>query len=335
MVPRHYTVLVAAYSVASCPDERRLRGDPMTVGQTVTRITAAFLLDQVRLGRGPLDFADALIVLTVTQANVDRIRRSPELQIAYATYDRPPPEHLRRPISINAVAMSLGLPFETVRRRVRRLTLIGACRSTSAGLVVPTSLVSLPWHHRTLEAAFDRMRVVYGRLGALGALQRSGSSEPAWTGPPPLRAAARISTEYLLRLVQLLVEEMGDLTGVAVWLEIFRSNTEHLPDREESLRADALRPVRIVSVAKRLGSPAETVRRRTAHLVALGRCEWTKQGPIAAPAYLGTPAFEALARQNLNQLQRMFAALDRLGVLSSWEETPHVAPVAAGTLLGR
>ena len=300
----------------------------MAADQTVTRIAAGFLLDQVRRARGPLDLTDALILLAVTQANVDPICRDPALQLAYACYDSPPPEHLRRPISVNAVAASLGVPFETARRRLSRLAVLGACRSTPAGFVVPTTFVSMPGHHRALQAAYERMKALYLRLEALGALS-SPTAQDAWTGAPPLRAAARVSGEYLLRMVELFSRAFGDLLSAAVWLELYRSNSEGLPDHVLARRHDQFTAVRVAAVASRLGLSAETVRRRVAQLVAEGRCEWTGQGVIVAPAFLEQPAFNQLAAQNARQLQRMFAALDRLGVLTTWAPAARSAEIAA------
>jgi hypothetical protein len=50
-----------------------------------------------------------------------------------------PPDELRKPVSILAIAGSLGLPFETTRRHVAKLTEAGVCRRVQGGIIVPAS----------------------------------------------------------------------------------------------------------------------------------------------------------------------------------------------------
>src|SRR6185295_13738301 len=82
------------------------------------RLWLLFLLDIIEIARGPGQGYDPLILGVVSSASVATVNQDIRLQLAYATVDRPPPDALRRPVSINAIARSLGLPYETVRRRV-------------------------------------------------------------------------------------------------------------------------------------------------------------------------------------------------------------------------
>lgn len=283
--------------------------------QRVMEIASGFLLDQVRLGRGPFDFIDALLVLGVTQANVQPVTADPALERAYASYDAPPPDDLRRPISINALAQSLGLSFETVRRRVSRLVLIGVLRSGPEGLWTPLRRLRSPWHRAVAEAAYGRMLALHAQLSALPEMQRLPYAEP-WCGPPPLRAAARISSDYLLRFADLLTAELGDPLHAAIWLEVLRSNTVGV---EPALSAGIRRPVRVAEVAKRLRLPIETTRRRAAHLVSRSACEHTPAGLLISEAILARPEFRSVAERNLADLRRMFERLARLGALPRTE----------------
>ena len=51
------------------------------------------------------------------------------------------PDHLRRPVSVSALARSLGLPIETTRRQVVRLATSGYALRTEQGGVIVTSEV--------------------------------------------------------------------------------------------------------------------------------------------------------------------------------------------------
>lgn len=52
------------------------------------------------------------------RANVRKLMADPEVAWRYAGQDEPPPDHLRQPISVRALATELMLPFETTRRHV-------------------------------------------------------------------------------------------------------------------------------------------------------------------------------------------------------------------------
>lgn len=288
-----------------------------SMSAAVLRASAGLILDQVRLGRGPLDFTDALILMAVTQANVEPILRDPALNRAFAAYDRPPPDDLRRPISVNAVAQSLGVPFETVRRRVTRLSRVGVYRITPAGVIVPGWVVRLGSHRAAAEANYRRVQELYFRLAPLGALSATPNIAP-WDGAAPLRAVARASAEYLLRLIATANAQLGDLGSAVIWLEVLRSTHEHLPDDAGVDRAQR-RPVRVTAVARRLGMPFETVRRRIVDLAARDLCETTDQGVVLGAQTAESAPFAAICDANHRDLARMFASLGQLGLLAAWE----------------
>lgn len=280
--------------------------------KSILSITTGFLLDQVQTGRQPMDLTDALIVTTVTQANVEALMRNSALQAAYATYRAVPPDELRRPIRINALAQSLRLPFETVRRRVNRLALLGVCRNSPDGLVVPARRLALPGHRETLEAAYRKLSELHTILAEWGILPEL--TAPPLAEPLPLRAAARLSSEYLLRIVALATEAVGDAVDAAIWLEVFRSNTEH-DHRAACSGAEADRkPVTGALVARRLGISAETVRRRLHGLIARGSCAWACGGAVVPDAALERPAVVHLADRNLDNLKRLYTRLAALTV---------------------
>lgn len=288
-----------------------------SMSAAVLRASSGLILDQVRLGRGPLDFTDAVILMAVTQANVEPVLRDPALNREFAAYDQPPPDELRRPISINAVAQSLGIPFETVRRRVTRLSRVGVYRTTPAGVFVPGWVVRLGAHRSAAEANYRRVQDLYFRLAGLGALSALPESA-AWSEAAPVRAVARASAEYLLRLIATANLQLGDLGSAVVWLEVLRSTHEHLPD-EAGVDRDQCRPVRITAVAKRIGMPFETVRRRILDLAARGACQATDRGVVLSPETATSAEFAAICDANHRDLGRMFASLGQLGVLAAWE----------------
>lgn len=267
--------------------------------EIILKLSATFLLDQVRLAR-VLDVVDSLLILAVTQANVEAVMRDPQLQRAYAAYDTPPPDDLRRPISINALAYSLRLPFETVRRRVNKLALIGGLRSTPAGLYVPSTIVFSALHRQVLEAGYQRMLAFGGRVAEMTAGRSPRPTTPR-EGPAPLRAAARIGSAYVLRFIDVLTARLDDPVDAAIWLEVLRSGTT------------ADQPVRPGAVAKSLRLPAETVRRRLVSLTERDAIQAAGAGYLITRERLADPDFTWIAERNAADVARMLSALAELG----------------------
>lgn len=81
------------------------------------------------------DPLDALLLSTVAVANVAHLNSDRALSQAHAGLDQPEPMEIKRPISRNAVALSLGLSYETARRRIQRLLDEGALVEVDGGLV--------------------------------------------------------------------------------------------------------------------------------------------------------------------------------------------------------
>ena len=81
------------------------------------------------------DPIDALLLSTVAVANVAHLNADKARSQCYAGIDSPEPMEIKRPISRNAVALSLGLSYETARRRIQRLLEEGALVEVDGGLV--------------------------------------------------------------------------------------------------------------------------------------------------------------------------------------------------------
>lgn len=297
------------------------------------RLANAFALDLIKLGGFGRDVIDGLLLAAISQANVSQLSRSAELQRTYATLDQPPPDDLRRPVSISAIANSLRIPFETARRRIQALVDLEIVRSTPKGVILPTAPLSSPFYRLSAEANYQLVRNLYFRLRGIGLL----SDLPRPNGPafepgnPPVRLVIRHSSDYLLRLAEPLAEHLGELVTGLVLMDIIHANTEGLPDTEggtesgewsvESFVADDRRqPVRIAALSERLGIPQETVRRRINRLIAEGLCVRTDRGYVVPGRALAREPFVRFMLDNQSHLHRLFAGLADFGVISEWEK---------------
>lgn len=308
------------------------RDVPQTHTRIAARLATGFALDLVKLGGLGRDVVDGLLVCAISQANVSQITRNPELQRAYATVDQPPPDELRRPVSVSAIANSLRLPFETTRRRISGLAAAGYVVSTSRGVIVPTAPLSSPFYGIVAGAHYNLVRNLYLRLRQAGLLEDlPRPANPAFDPQnPPVRLVVRLSTDYVLRLADPIGAEIGDLVSGLVLMDLFHANTEHLPDTvagpnpedwtPEGFVSDELRrPVRPVQLAQRLGIAHETVRRHLFRLVEADRCERNEDGYLVPTRVLARPEVVQFMQDNQSHLLRLCGQLADFGVLAEWE----------------
>ncbi len=302
---------------------------PQDVANAAHRASVAFILDLIQIGRDGRHPLDALLLSTIVQANVAPISGRADLQVAFADADAPPPDEMRRPVSVNALASSLRLPFESVRRRVHGLQRSGLCRLSRDGVIVPTEILTHPTYLAGAFQAYERLRRLHGDLRRLGVLDDlPPPSVELARGLVPVRTVARLVSDYMLRAMDVAHTEFGDMISCLLLLEIFRANTEHVgatlaPElaREDGLLDDRhRRPVRQTELARRLGLPAETARRHLLALQELGYVERRSGGLIVTAYALGRPRVVRFAAENALHLRRMFAQLSQLGVLAIWDD---------------
>jgi hypothetical protein len=251
------------------------------------------------------------------------------MQRAYRHDDAPPPDELRqaRAVSINAVAISLRLPYETARRRIVQMARNGLCVITPEGVYVPNEILTLPSHQTHAVESYGSMRQFYFRLRRLG-VAPPPSGVP-FEGPPPIRAVLRLLGDYFLRSIEGLTRNVRDPVRAAILLGILHANTEHLAQtwrgvggETDDTIPDALRrPVAALTLAAQLRLPRETVRRHVEALIADRQCVRTRRGLLVTSKILARPVWTQFASENVAHLNRMFAGLAEVGVLAAWAQT--------------
>ena len=121
------------------------------------------------------DYALAVVYIAILQANLAPLMEDPALSARYAGVDTVAPEDLRRPISVHALSLDLGIPYETTRRHVKALIESGLCRRVENGVVI------LP---HTIENVSLRLRRNFENVQAFVTdLRRGGVLEPTDEAP--------------------------------------------------------------------------------------------------------------------------------------------------------
>lgn len=276
-------------------------------------ISAAFVVDVANISRDGGDLLEPLVFAAIVQANQALLRHDPEVQSRFGDSGESLPDELRRPISINAVAHSLRLPFETVRRKVKRLAELGQCVVTPAGAYVPQAVIVGERHAAIQAARLVRVRRLHEDL--LGA----GFLGPGQTLPRPLasrltRTVNRALSEYMLRSCDRMVELVKGVAGGFVLLGLAVANTGHWLSADGAGTAPV--PCSTRALAARLGLPPETARRRLMILAEAGFAERIAEGWFATAPEAEHERLARLVADNEADLKRLFTRLRELAEAS-------------------
>jgi DNA-binding transcriptional ArsR family regulator len=260
-----------------------------------------------------------LLLAAVVDANLVKLGRDPGLQARYARMDTMPPDELRRPVSINALAASLRQPFETVRRHIRWLEARGLCVATPNGVYVPAAVLVSPPFVALGQFRYSRIRRLQEELCAAGALGDSMALPPLSDPGAPVRAVNRILSDFFLRMVEILQRHVRDPVTGLVLMGVIRGGTEHLSHDEAAalmrqgvIPSERRVPVRAAELSRRLRVPYETVRRHLGWLTEQGICERRAEGFVIPAALAERPETWAAMEENLVNLQRTFRQIDAL-----------------------
>ena len=286
---------------------------PLFEARLASRLSIGFMLDICDLGRHAAPLLDMLLANAIIAANVAHILGDPALQTAYARIDTPPPDELRRGVSINALAESLRLPFETVRRHVRQLVARGACVVQPQGLYVPKAIIDSAPFLAMQQVRYDRLVRFCHDLRAVKAIDPPPFDLPPAGDPQaPVRGIGRLLSEYFFRNLEAMHDLARDPLNALVLLQVIHSSSEHLgpAELEEALRAggipdEARRPVRAIEISRRLNVPYETTRRHIGWLVEDGRFRRVGAGVVVDQAFMEAPPMAMLRAENLTSIRRM------------------------------
>ncbi|MBU4434736.1 MAG: hypothetical protein KKC14_10020 [Alphaproteobacteria bacterium] len=134
--------------------------------RAATRSATDYLLRWVEIANEAhgVDILYSLVFTTLWAGNVSHLRGR-----TYAQLDEIPPDDERRPITIRQVADSLGLPYETVRRRVVEMLKRGmAVKVGREGFIVPLEALARPEIVNALKRSHTSLLRMLKELKSLG-----------------------------------------------------------------------------------------------------------------------------------------------------------------------
>jgi DNA-binding Lrp family transcriptional regulator len=275
-----------------------------------------FVLDVATISRGGGDLLDPLLVTTIVDANQGALHADLELQRRYGDHDSALPDDLRRPVSMHALSVSLRLPYETVRRRVRRLADLGVCRVGPNGAMVPQAVVTSPVYLAVQDLRVARLAQFEADLAAAGVLAPARSALDE--GAAAVRAADRALGRYMLRTCEELIAFSGSAMAGFLLLGLCAANLPRPAAGGAAAPwpgsfAELARPAAASDLARRLHMPGETVRRNLFTLAESGFAQRIRRGWIASAPASAQGRIGRLAADNQIALRALFARLEALG----------------------
>lgn len=283
----------------------------------IIRINIRLNLDVIRATSDCLngDLEKSLIFAAVSAANVGQLDDDPVLTRQYA--HTAVPDDLRRPIRIQRVADSLGLPRETTRVKVNLLIDEGLLQATRNGLLISSAAMKAPRFEPMMRRYLGSLDRAIERLAVA---ECAGLSQHERLHPAPFPAmwgAIRLTTQHVLRGTVDLRSYTAPLAllGSYLYLAMADQTASHFSDGPEIVFADhddpppnsARRTISASALAAKLEIPRETVRRNLKAMVSGG---WLYQDNTG----FGLPTTETTdERQREHRMQeRSSADLSRL-----------------------
>jgi hypothetical protein len=151
------------------------------------------------------------------------------------------------------------------------------------------------------------------------------------------RIVSRLSSEYILRALQLLVEAYGEIRTGIIAQTIVTANTAHLDTRggegrryaaiDETPPDEVRRPISIARLAESLGLPFETTRRHVQRLIDTGVCIRVEGGVIVPRAVLEQPEAARAALANVAYVRKFLRDVQAAGLEARPRPEPRVAPL--------
>lgn len=272
---------------------------PNDVSRHVMRLGGDFFLSASQIITRSIDgdLVTGMIFLAIVRANVRHLLDEPGLAAAYFEPGDLPPEALRRPVSVYAVARELHLPYETARRHIGKLLAAGLCvRGGDGGVVAPAEVNDREEVRAAVRANFEATVRFAQAVADVGMSPTCGPAPGAAERVAYLpREVVRLSSAYFLDAVELLLTNMDlQLVEGLMFLAIVRANTLHVTldpalaatfSGVDEIPPDELRKtVSINNLARELSLPYETARRHAHKLIDAGICRRSPDRGLVVPA---------------------------------------------------
>jgi hypothetical protein len=304
------------------PRKRAVGGRPPV--RLVARLIGEFILgaaaDARRTFNGNL--TQALLLTTIAHANVAHLTYDPATAEAFPP-DGAPPDADRRPVSVQAVAAAMRMPYATAHRHINALIAQDYCqRVERRGVVAPVEVLRHPSIQADQEAIHQRFITMVAELERLGfSLPLAGDNRIQ----PTRQAVRRIEIDFLLSLLEICLGPADwDMVQLALFVALIALNTRDITyDAELAWRyayaetpppVEYYKPVSVRRLADAAGVPYETTRQCVNRLLERDQIERVAGGLIVKYAWNNGAGQQAMRQAFMGRFVRAMTALARIGI---------------------
>lgn len=291
----------------------------------LTRLAGEYQMNTARRAARLMsrDMVTDMTILAITRANVREITSSSE-PVAQTHDGVPgvPADALRIPVSVYAIAKDLGLPYENIRRRVKKLLDAGVCITVDGGLVVPGATMV---RQSNLDLIAETQTATENFVAEAGRFGVSAAEHYRPPTPDLPRQVIRLAMNYFVDVTTYTAKLMEvDVVAVLVLRAINMANTSHVTHDPtlavtyagmDTVVPDAERlPVSVYSIGRFLLLPYETARRAVMRLVDQGLVERGPGGLTMSAGVINRPEVVAGILHLVMLTETFLADLARAGI---------------------
>lgn len=220
-------------------------------------------------------------------------------------------------VSAHSLAMSLSRPYETVRRHVHALVDAGWCKRGADGVHANHADIQSPDLTEFLTLVHD------AAVRFVADMARAGVPMPEVGTVRPYHHAAGVQAaiDLMLAVIDTNRRAHADWLELVLFSTIYAANSRllnadrelawHYADGRKEPPSHLRQPVRTSAVARALGLPEATVRRRLVRLLDDGRVERIGKKLLVSEAWLNRPEAIDTSTRSFSTVRLLLA---RLGV---------------------
>ncbi len=236
--------------------------------------------------------------------------------------------NMGRTISVYSLASSMSQPYETMRRHVNALVDMGLCVRLEGGVAATPDGLRLPHFAALMIETHDRFVRLIDDMAALDiAMPRSRPGVPY-----DLRVGVQIAVDMMLAAADTNRGTHEDIVELALFSSILCGNLARVAkdralalkyrDQRELVPDELLDAMRISVLARVIGLPDTTVRRRVGTMVSEGKLIRKGSGVVISQAWMNDEACMATSLASYRNTRRLLERMATTGF-------PFEAPASA------
>ena len=210
------------------------------------------------------------------------------------------------PISVHALAASLGQPYETVRRHVNMLAADGLCTREANRVRAIQPEMARPHIDRLVRATHDSfVRFVehFAQSGEPLPPRRNIRYDPA--------VSVQAAADIMLAAADTNREVHSGWLDLVLFSTIVAGNCREHPNG--SAPSPASRPVGGLAVARTIGIGPATVSRHLTRMQRSGQLRRVREGYLISPDWLSAPHTRAVTQLTLQNVRRLLGGIAARG----------------------